>query len=429
MFQYSKRNVVIVAVLAWFIFGNVLYGKANLDPDQSSISSRKTQTGNVLPASVITDAGIEMVLIPAGMFTMGCDMDECTDEGFSFDNVEPRYVIIPEPFYLGKYQVTQAQWEKVMGTNPSKFKGDPNRPVENISWNDAQEFINRLNVIEHTNKYRLPTDAEWEYAARAGSQKTRYFWGNDPSQMDKYASYSENPKGKTQPVGTKLPNPWNLYDIVGNVFEWVQDFHDSGLKHTATIIIDPQGPVRGIERVLRGGSFGKASIVIRFADNPDVPVIGSTLNIGFRLAASVGEVSAQTLEHRLKLKLPPPPPPPPVSDELLPTAEQIAPLLKVKLFKDQMTKILNVMPLITRYFLPQDEQIENFLKKYPVEEILTDSTITVLQRYYLSGNDIKEFNKTALLPQRIIDALPYIESSILRLMIPRIEMLAKSFTE
>lgn len=131
-----------------------------------------------------------------------------------------RKVTIKKPFYLGTYLVTQGEWKEVMKNNPSYFKGD-DLPVENVSWNDAQEFIKELNKNSN-DEYRLPTEAEWEYAAKAGTT-TRYSFGNDESELDKYAWYDENAGDKTHPVGKKEANPWGLYDMHGNVWEWVQD--------------------------------------------------------------------------------------------------------------------------------------------------------------------------------------------------------------
>jgi formylglycine-generating enzyme required for sulfatase activity len=123
---------------------------------------------------------------------------------------------------MGKYEVTQKQWHDVMGNNPSDLKGD-DLPVEQISWYDARDFIKKLNEKEGTNKYRLPSEAEWEYAVRAGTNTT-YFFGDNISELGDYAWYSESP-GRTHPVGQKKPNPWGLYDMNGNVNEWMQDIY------------------------------------------------------------------------------------------------------------------------------------------------------------------------------------------------------------
>jgi formylglycine-generating enzyme required for sulfatase activity len=166
---------------------------------------------------------MEFVLIQPGEFDMGStanEIDRYDDEG------PVHHVTISEAFYLGKYEVTQKQWYEVIGDNPSYFKGD-DLPVEMVSWDDVQEFIKKLNEIENTDKYRLPTEAEWEYAARAGTT-TRYSFGDDDSKLGEYAWYRENSEDKTHPVGKKGANPWGLYDMHGNVWEWVQDeWHDT----------------------------------------------------------------------------------------------------------------------------------------------------------------------------------------------------------
>ena len=167
--------------------------------------------------------GMEFVLIPAGKFMMGSPSDEMD----RYDSEGPAHeVTIKNPFYLGKYPVTQKQWEKVMGSNPSRFKGD-NLPVEQVSWDDVQIFIKKLAEMEGTDKYRLPSEAEWEYGCRAGTT-TRYFFGGEDSKLGDYAWYYGNSGYKIHPIGQKKPNSWGLYDIHGNVWEWVQDkWHDN----------------------------------------------------------------------------------------------------------------------------------------------------------------------------------------------------------
>ncbi len=198
----------------------------------------------------VTDSiGMEFVLIPAGEFDMGSPANEAG----RYDNEGPvHHVKLASAFYMGKYEVTQKQWRDVMGTSPSYFKGD-NLPVEQVSWNDVQDFIKKLNEKEGANKYRLPTEAEWEYAARAGTT-TRYSFGDDESKLGDYAWYRENSGGKTHEVGQKKPNPWGLYDIHGNVREWVQDkyHHDYNGAPTDGNAWEGDGSVR----VGRGGSWG-----------------------------------------------------------------------------------------------------------------------------------------------------------------------------
>ena len=183
--------------------------------------------------------GIKFRLIPAGSFKMGSQW-RLSDEW------PVKTIAITHPFYMGVYEVTQEQWRKIMNNNPSRYRGD-DRPVENISWNDANEFINKLNILEDENRYRLPTEAEWEYACRAGSKATWYF-GELVSGLEDHAWYAGNSENQTHPVGLKIPNSWGLYDMHGNVFEWCRDWFDSGY-YWKTPKMDPKGPASGQSRV------------------------------------------------------------------------------------------------------------------------------------------------------------------------------------
>ena len=196
------------------------------------------------------DVKLEMVLILAGEFKMGLPTTEV-----GYEDKTQHKVTLTKPFYMGKYEVTQGQWESVMGNNPSYFKG-AKLPVTDVSWDDSQDFIKKLN--EKTNgDYRLPTEAEWEYACRAGTT-TAYSFGDNITA--KNANYNFGVKiVKPVAVGGYKPNAFGLYDMHGNVWEWCEDWYAAYPKES---VIDPKGPATGRRRVLRGGSF--------FSDASDV---------------------------------------------------------------------------------------------------------------------------------------------------------------
>jgi formylglycine-generating enzyme required for sulfatase activity len=205
---------------------------------------------------------------------MGCSPEEreCGD------NDQPAHrVRITKAFEIGKYEVTQAQWEAVMGGNPSEFKG-PDRPVEQVSWNDIQEFLTSLNRRNDGYRYRLPTEAEWEYAARAGTTGEHY--GN----LEAIAWFGRNSGDQTHPVGRKQPNAWGLYDMLGNVWEWCQDWY--GETHYRELAkspaVDPSGPPRGEYRVLRGGSWYKYLWFLRASSRFRERPSGRYRHAGFR---------------------------------------------------------------------------------------------------------------------------------------------------
>ena len=227
-----------------------------------------------LPKELAVDLGdgvkLEMVLIPAGSFTMSGEGGGAIHE-----------VNITKPFYMGKHEVTQEQWEKVMGGNPSQVKGGK-KPVESVSWDDCQKFLDKLNAKAggQGGKFVLPTDAQWEYACRAGST-TKYYFGDDASKLGEYAWFVANAEWKTHPVGEKKPNAWGLYDMHGNVWEWCQDWHR---PYTAEEVTDPSGPASGFSRVCRGGCFAhQPDGVFSFAREADTPEV-KNMAIGFRVS-------------------------------------------------------------------------------------------------------------------------------------------------
>jgi len=208
---------------------------------------------------------MEFVLIPAGEFMMGTHESPAeVVEALKLPKIFIEYlknecpqhkVRITKPFYFGKYEVTQEQWKAVIGTEPSYHKGEKNLPVESVSWNEARHFIGKLNQkVKHPGiKFSLPTEAQWEYACRAGT-KSRFHFGDDPKLLGEYAWYARNSGMKVHPIGLKKPNPWGLYDINGNVHEWCIDWHDSEY-YKRSPEEDPTGPATGAARVTRGGSF------------------------------------------------------------------------------------------------------------------------------------------------------------------------------
>ena len=230
--------------------------------------------------------GIEFVLIPSGSFMMGCsDGDETCN-----DDEKPQHkVTISNSFYMGKYEVTQGQWKQVMGNNPSRFYNcGEDCPVEQVSWNYVQDFISKLCEMEKMSpcKYRLPTEAEWEYAARAGSspgsptRASKYYWGDNID--DAYLWYAGNSGWATHPVGQKKPNAWGLYDMIGNVWEWNEDWYDSKYYDNG-IQTDPRWFEFGGGHSLRGGSWDFSARDSRLSNrNYFNPVVRFSI-IGFRL--------------------------------------------------------------------------------------------------------------------------------------------------
>ena len=243
---------------------------------------------NAPPRNPITLAslGLELVPIEPGTFLMGSPTNEADRETNEGPQTQVR---ITKGFWMGKHEVTQGQYEAVMGTNPSRFKGDRNLPVEYVSWRDATNFCARLTEQERQagrlltgHVFRLPTEAEWEYACRAGT-KNRFSFGDDPrlSELAKYAWYSKNSTNMTHGVGLKLPNAWGLRDMHGNVGEWCLDWYSGSLPGGS--VSDPKGPPSSSNRVFRSGLWNYAASDCRSAyrgyDGPGNRGSG----IGFRL--------------------------------------------------------------------------------------------------------------------------------------------------
>lgn len=278
----SHTVITAIALLAMTFMVGVV--------DAAGEKTKKVSNGEIVTNSI----GMKFVMVPAGSFTMGKWCQE-PDDPFVDNCVKkvpdrekpPHQVTISQPFLIGQYEVTQEQWYKVMGSNPAKFKTNKvgkdssNYPVEKVSWNDVQNFINRLNAKEGK-RYRLPTEAEWEYACKSGGKDQKFCGGNDSSDV---AWYDENSGNSTHRVGTKQPNGLGIYDMSGNVWEWVSDWYDKSY-YGKSPEKDPQGPSGGKARVVRGGSWDydedSTRSTYRDDNRPDNRIDSS---VGFRLVS------------------------------------------------------------------------------------------------------------------------------------------------
>ena len=240
-----------------------------------------SQELKTVPKEIANSIGMKLVLIHPGSFTMGSPDDEV---GRRLDETLHE-VTLSKSYYLGAYEVTQGEYEKVMGSNPSRIKGAKN-PVETVSWDDAVSFCKKLSEMPEEKaagrSYRLPTEAEWEYACRAGST-TSYSFGDAASQLDDYAWYGKS-GGTTHAVGLKKPNALGLYDMHSNVSEWCQDWYGN---YPSGALIDPLGHSGGTLRVYRGGCWGDVAVGCRSAlRDRDNPSFRFSYYNGFRVALS-----------------------------------------------------------------------------------------------------------------------------------------------
>ncbi len=220
--------------------------------------------------------GMKFVYIPPGEIIMGSQFDEPGRE----KDEQPYPVTISPGFFIQDTEITQGQWKAVMGDNPSVFDDcGLDCPVENVSWNDIREYINRLNMLEETESYRLPTEAEWEYSTRAGSV-TWFSFGNEVDKFGDYAWYKNNSGNKPHPVAQKNPNPWGLFDVHGNVWEWCQSW---GGPYPSGPVTNPLGPSNGNFKVVRGGSWFYSMLHARSANRFYLYPNDRNYTVGFRL--------------------------------------------------------------------------------------------------------------------------------------------------
>ena len=224
------------------------------------------ETADSEPTLIDRVTGMELVLVKGGCFKMGDTF------GDGYDSEKPIHEVCVSDFYMGKYELTQGQWQKVMGINPSKFSScGEDCPVEQVTWNDIQKFISTLNS-QSGKKYRLPTEAEWEYAARSGGKKEKWAGTSNESSLGDYAWYSVNSDNKTHPVGQKKPNSLGIYDMTGNVWEWCSDWY-SEEYYGKSLRDNPNGPSSNSRHGKRGGNKSGnalgARTSVRGRDVPD----------------------------------------------------------------------------------------------------------------------------------------------------------------
>ena len=355
-----KKNIfIVIAPILSMLFIAGCSGKTSelYMADKAASINQGTPLSPEKGETFTNSIGINFVYIPSGTFTMGSPTDEL---GRNLDEIQHQ-VTITKGFYMQTTEVTQGQWKAVMDNNPSYFLncGD-DCPVENVSWYDVQEFIRRLNNLDGTKKYRLPSEAEWEYACRAGS-KTSLANGNIKegnccydSNLDAMGWYVSNSDGGTHPVARKKPNDWGLYDMHGNVWEWCQDWER---KYPFINVTDATGPQRGWFKIRRGGGWNEYPRFCRSAYrsrfNPDE--VDS--HIGFRLVMNPVEVSPETIEPKSE-----------------PTIESEAPVVEAEnftlpdvTFDFDSSKIRNQM-------LPVVEDIVAVLKKSSKNIIIEGNT-------------------------------------------------------
>ncbi len=255
--------------------------KPRVEPKPKPRTPKVREPAKYLTLDLGKGVTMKLVLIPAGSFLMGSprsDLDREEDR-----REEPQHkVTISKPFYMGLTEVTQEQYEAVIGKNPAEFRGAKN-PVEQVSWDDGVAFCKALSK-KGGKTVRLPTEAEWEYACRAGT-KTRFYFGDDDKQLGDYAWYFGNSGEKPHPVGQKKPNPWGLHDMHGNVWEWCADWEAA---YSAEEQVDPQAPALGGPRVLRGGSWYSDPDECFAADRVRFNPIMRWNYIGFRVVVEAG---------------------------------------------------------------------------------------------------------------------------------------------
>jgi formylglycine-generating enzyme required for sulfatase activity len=290
----KRSRAGLILALTFLVTAGPLAGQEPAKPKPSVTPASAQQLEKAISLEIGPGQKVEMVLIEAGTFTMGATESDARKSFADFlawwkdrrDSPEPQLetflsrtpqhrVTISKPFYMGRYEVTQAQWESVVGSNPSFDTGD-SLPVEMVSWKNCVDFCRRLNAQSDDGwEYRLPTEAEWEYACRAGAT------GDDASgDIDEMGWHVGNAEQGCQPVGLKRPNAWGLHDMRGNVWEWCSDWFGEYSSQAAT---DPTGPSSGSYHVARGGAYLSPAVDCRAVNRAFQPYGYRHIHLGFRL--------------------------------------------------------------------------------------------------------------------------------------------------
>ena len=285
MFNSFSKSILFAPLLSLLLVGVLVVSCGDDDNEEDVQTSSSNQNGgnnggsndsgseNVFPGKVYTVNGVsfKMIAVKGGTFQMGNDV------GYEWE--KPVHQVTLSDYYIGETEVTQELWNAVMGSNPSYFYGNMQRPVETVSWNDCHTFISRLNELTGET-FRLPTEAQWEYAARGGNKSKGYTYSGSDAEDD-VAWYWYNSGGMTHPVKTKAPNELGIYDMSGNVWEWCSDWYDSYLSSPQT---NPTGAFPGSGRVSRGGCWSGDATLCRVAFRDNNSPTFTSIILGLRLA-------------------------------------------------------------------------------------------------------------------------------------------------
>ena len=278
MFNSFSKSILFAPLLSLLLGGVLVVGCGDDDNEEDAQTSSSDQNGSNVNYKVYTVKGVsfKMIAVKGGTFQMGID------DGYEWE--KPVHQVTLSDYYIGETEVTQELWNAVMGSNPSKFTGNMQRPVEKVTWNDCQTFISKLNQLTGET-FRLPTEAQWEYAARGGNKSKGYTYSGS-NEIDEVAWYYDNNSDRTtHPVKTKAPNELGIYDMSGNVDEWCSDWYGS---YSSTTQTDPTGPATGFLRVTRGGCWNypaaNCRVAVRNYSAPDSVPAEIRDCLGLRLA-------------------------------------------------------------------------------------------------------------------------------------------------